>query len=229
MGVRHPRLSALLALLLLVPAPSIGTIMAMEILPGPIGQTIYGLCKLWLLAVPVVWTLLVDQNQLGWSRPRQGGLVTGAAVGIVLSAFILAGYGLVARRWIDPSHIRQMAEQNGIDSRSTYLAFAAYLVLINSLLEEYVWRWFVFKKTEVLFPNWPAVPIAALFFTIHHVVALRLQLNWTLTLLASAGVLAGGVILSWFYLRYRSIWPGYFSHAILDVVILAIGWRLIFG
>src|SRR5262249_16627279 len=158
MGARQPRLSALLALLLLVPAPSIGTIMAMQILPGPIGQTIYGLCKLWVLAIPVVWTLLVDQNQLGWSRPRQGGLVTGAAVGIVLSAIILAGYSLVARRWIDPTHIRQMAEQNGIGSRSMYLAFAAYLVLINSLLEEYVWRWFVFRKSETLLPGWLAVP-----------------------------------------------------------------------
>src|SRR6266852_2609730 len=182
MGARLPGRSAFLALLLLVPAPSIGTLMAMQIVPGPVGQTLYGLCKLWLLAVPLFWTLLIDKHPLGWSPPRLGGLITGATVGIILSAIILVGFGIVGKQWIDAGHVRQMAEQNGIGSRTTYLAFAVYLVLVNSLLEEYVWRWFVFKKSEVLIPGWPAVPLAALLFTIHHVVALRLQFDWKITL-----------------------------------------------
>jgi membrane protease YdiL (CAAX protease family) len=119
-----------------------------------------------------------------------------------------------------------MAQQNGIGSPGIYLAFAAYLTFVNSLLEEYVWRWFVFEQCAVLMPNKAAVPAAALFFTLHHVLALRLQFGWLITLLGSLGVLTGGALWSGLYLRYHSIWPGYLSHVCIDLVILTIGWWL---
>jgi uncharacterized protein len=49
------------------------------------------------------------------------------------------------------------------------------------------------------------------------------------TLLCCAGVFAGGVIWSALYLRYRSIWPGYLSHALADLAIFAIGASLLFN
>ena len=33
----------------------------------------------------------------------------------------------------------------------------------------------------------------------------------------------------WLYLRHRSIWSGYVSHAIVDVAVFVIGYGLIFG
>jgi uncharacterized protein len=223
------RRSAVLALLLLVPAPSIGTIMAMWILPGPIGQTIYGICKVWLLGLPLFWTVAIDRSKLGWSPPTEGGLGMGAALGIAIGGLILSGYAIAGKRLIDAAHVQHAAQQNGIGSQGIFLAFAGYLALINSLLEEYVWRWFVFRKCEVLLPGMPAVLLAAVLFTIHHFVALQLQLAWNMVLLASLGVFTGGVLWSWMYLRYRSIWPSYICHVIVDVAILTIGWWVIFG
>ena len=45
----------------------------------------------------------------------------------------------------------------------------------------------------------------------------------------SAGVFAGGVAWSWLYVRYGSIWPGYLSHAIVDVAVFGAGAALLFG
>jgi membrane protease YdiL (CAAX protease family) len=73
------------------------------------------------------------------------------------------------------------------------------------------------------------VVAAALAFTAHHVIALAAQFNWGVTLLGSLGVFSGGAAWSWLYLRYRSIWPGYISHAMVDVAIFVIGYGLIFG
>jgi len=229
MAITDSRGSAFLALLLLVPAPSIGTLLAMRILPGPFGQAAYVLCKLWLLAFPIVWTLWIDRGRLSWSPPRRGGLLAGAAAGILMGGLILAAYRVAGGRWLDPAHVRQVAGRNGLVSPALYLAFAAYLVLVSSLLEEYVWRWFVFRKGELLLPGWAAVLAAGCFFTIHHVIALRAQFGWTATVLGSLGVLVGGLVWSWFYWRYRSIWPGYLCHAAVDVAVLAIGWQLLFG
>ena len=66
-------------------------------------------------------------------------------------------------------------------------------------------------------------------FTAHHVIVLVAQFDWPIALLGSLGVFIGGATWSWLYLRYRSIWPGYVSHAIADAAIFIIGYRLIFG
>jgi hypothetical protein len=49
-----PNLNALLALLLLVPVPSIGVAIQLYILPGTIGHLIALLSKIWLLAIPII-------------------------------------------------------------------------------------------------------------------------------------------------------------------------------
>jgi len=105
---------------------------------------------------------------------------------------------------------------------------ALYWITLNSLMEEYVWRWFVFAKFEVLLGGRIAVVATGLAFTAHHVIALAAQFNWIITILGSLGVFVGGVSWSWLYLRYRSVWPCYVSHAIVDIPVFVIGYWLIF-
>ena len=64
---------ALLALILLVPAASIGTTfgMTLEASEGLTGQLVYGAAKVWLLIFPVFWLLAVDRGRLSWSPPRR--------------------------------------------------------------------------------------------------------------------------------------------------------------
>ncbi len=211
-----------------------------------VGQGAYALGKLWIVTLPLAWLLWVDRGRISWSPLRRSGLlsglVLGLALGLVLSAGIVAvslllGPGgalseILGQALIRPDQVRARALQVGIGEPLMFLAFAAYLILVNSLVEEYVWRWFVFRKCEALLPagrSGAAVLLAAAFFTLHHVVALRAQFDPLATILASTGVFAGGAIWSWCYRRYQSIWPGYVSHAIVDLALLWIGWRLIFG
>ncbi|MFG0331293.1 MAG: CPBP family intramembrane glutamic endopeptidase [Phycisphaerales bacterium] len=222
------RRRALVALALLVPAPTIGTVMAMGVAPGPVGQSIYFASKLWILLAPLVWHRLVEREPLGVARPSRLGNAAGLATGALIGAGIYSAY-VIAGGVIDAEALRSAASQNGIGDPARYIAFAVYLCAVNALLEEYVWRWFVYQQCEAIVAPVPAVALSATLFTIHHVIALRLQVGWTVTILGSAGVWIGGAIWSWLYLRYRSIWPGYVSHVIADIVILAIGYELIFG
>ena len=48
--------------MLLVPAPTVGVLMAMYILPGSaLGQAIWALSKVWLLGLPLLWWFRVDR------------------------------------------------------------------------------------------------------------------------------------------------------------------------
>lgn len=231
MANNNPRQRALLALLVLVPIPSVGTALAMHVpaAQGAVGQIAYGVCKLLLIALPLGWLLWVDKGKLSWSKPQRGGFGVAALLGLMICGIVLAAYWLIGRAWIDPEQVRQAALRNGIGTPLRYLAFSAYVFLINAALEEYVWRWFVFRKCEVLIGGLRAVGLSALLFTVHHVVALRAQFGWDVTLLASAGIFVGGAMWSWCYLKYRSIWPGYLSHLIVDVAVFIIGWQIIFA
>ena len=116
-----------------------------------------------------------------------------------------------------------------VRTRTRYVAFAIYLILINSLVEEMVWRWFVLQQCERLMSRRIAVLASAAFFTLHHALVFHVQFGSSAGALASASVFAAGCIWSWCYSRVRSIWPGYVSHVAVDLAGLAIGWRVLFG
>jgi membrane protease YdiL (CAAX protease family) len=219
---------AVVALALLVPTPTVGVLAAMWWWPGAAGQSIYLLSKVWIVALPVWWLLRRDRARPAWRFPPPITMAMGGLQGALLAAVIVGTYGLLGS-WIDEDLFRAAAARTGLDSPARYLAFGAYLCLVNALIEEIVWRWFVFRRCEALVAGARAVLLSALFFTAHHVVALAAQVPWPATVLGSAGVFAGGAAWSWCYVRYRSVWPGYVSHVIADVAILWIGWRLLFG
>ena len=116
------------------------------------------------------------------------GLLPGLGLGVAISLAVLAAYALWGDRLIDPDNIRMAAAENNLDDPLRYAAFSIYIITVNSLLEEFVWRWFVFSRCEALFSRWVAVAASALFFTLHHIFALKAQFGWGMTLLGSLGV-----------------------------------------
>lgn len=222
--------NASLALLLLVPAPSIGALTAMVWLPGSVlGSVIFTACKLWLFALPVLWHIFIDRQRISLSLPRHGGFGIGIVSGIVISAVILGAYWLVGDALIDLQVMREKIAAVGLAEPLYFALGAAYWILINSVLEEYVWRWFCLSKARQLMPGWVAMVAAAGFFTLHHIIALSVYLGPLAVVLCSAGVFLGGAFWNWMYLSYRSIWPAYISHAIVDVAVFAVGAWVLFG
>jgi membrane protease YdiL (CAAX protease family) len=223
----------MLPLALLIPAPTLGVLAAMAVVPGTPGRVMWIASKIWLAAFPAVWWLGIEHGRPSTSAPRRGGLGLGLATGLGITATILLAFAL-AGGLVDTTAMRAAAAKTGLTNPALYLAGSVYWVTVNSLVEEYVWRWFVYSRCEALaqsraWPRWCAVLASALLFTVHHTVALSLQTGWVVTLLGSLGVLAAGAVWSWLYLRTRSIWPGYLSHALADIAVFAVGAAIIFG
>ena len=221
--------SALWPVLLLVPVPSVGVYAAMHVFPGPAGQTVFALSKAWILVFPLVWTAWVERQRLRWPPFRRAGVGAGVLSGLAIGGVILAVYYGVAHRWFDAGEVRGTAREIGLGRPGVYVVGALYWCLVNALLEEYVWRWFVFRHCRRLLPPIMAACVAALCFTLHHSIALTVYMNAGMNLLASTGVFTGGVVWCALYLRYRSIWAAYISHVIADLSVFWVGWVLIFG
>jgi hypothetical protein len=220
---------ALVALFLLAPVPSLGVIAAMVVAPGPVGQTVFIAAKIWLLVFPAAWYLIVENGRPSWSPPRRGGLATGTLSGAVLALVIVAGAVLVGAHRMDVSLLNSKVAEMGLASPLPYLAGAAAWTLVNSLVEEYVYRWFVLRQCENLLRGPVAVVASASIFTAHHVIAVGQYLDPVFAVAASAGVFGGGLVWAWLYRRYRSIWPGWISHVFADIAVFGVGGWLLFG
>ena len=100
-----------------------------------------------------------------------------------------------------------------------WLAFAAYVVLINGWIEERFWRGPFLARTGIM-------PGAAAFGVVHGAAA------WALFGIVAAiaiGLLTfvAGVCWGWMRRRYDSIWPCVVTHAAADAAILRIAWALL--
>lgn len=222
--------SPLLALALLVPIPTLGTLAAMWVpaTRGTLeGQSLYFLAKLWILIWPLFWWFRFEREATPFAPPKRGGLVVGTVMGLTLSGVIYVSWQLFGH-FIDTTALRVQATTSGIDSPLQFLGLCSYLALVNSLLEEFVWRWFVYRKCQQWLQPPMATLLTAFFFTLHHVFALKAQLNWMMTLLGSLAVFTGSLLWSWCYIRYRSVWPGYLCHLIVDAALFLVGWQIIF-
>jgi uncharacterized protein len=223
------RTNALTALLLLVSTACIGRVMALYA-PGLLGQIASSLCQVGLLVLPLVWFFWVDRGKLSISLPKQRELLAGTILGLLMFGIILGAYWFFGQHWIDAMDVRTKARQVGINSPTIYLVGALYWTLINSLFEEYIWRWFGMSKCEVLIPGKGAVLLSGLLFTLHHIINLVAYTeNWLVVVLASLGVFLAGAIWSWCYSSYHSIWPSYISHILADLAIAIVSWQLLFG
>lgn len=226
----NPRNRAILALLLLVPAPSIGTLFGMVICPNSLaGALIFGASKVWLFGLPLIWLRFVDRTPFSFSPSRHGGFLMGILTGLAISGFMLSMWWLTGDTFINKWFLADKVLAIGLGTPARYAGGALYWILGNSVLEEYVWRWFCVSQCEQLLPKRIAVVCSALFFTLHHVVAVAVIFKPLTALLCAVGVFIGGAIWSMMYIRYRSVWPGYLSHAIVDLCIFGIGAAIVFG
>ena len=232
-----PSQQAIIALCLILPAPLVGVSSSFYIAPITvlgsgeilIGKTVWALAKVWLILLPVVWLLCVDKGKLSWSPTNAKGIIAGLLWSIPFVAIIFLTYFLAKDSLVSQADAKATIDEMGISSPVKFLIFASAMSLGNSLMEEYVWRWFVFSKFKVLLGVWPAIILSAFFFTAHHVIIIWNVGNLWLVFLGSIGLFLGGIIWAWLYHKYNSIWPGWICHVAADTAIMCICWWIITG
>jgi uncharacterized protein len=223
------RSRAIFALCAIVPVSSIAALMSVWIAPGIVGQAVAICCGIWMVLFPILWHRFVDRQQLNFNLDRPQGLEVGIILGLGMFGIIAASYWFVGRSWMDISDIRAKFALLKMNAPLMVFGFGTFQTLIGSGNEEYVWRWFVFQKCEVLFGR-SAVWISAIFFTLHHIV-LILAYTQDLRLIVSMtlAVFIAGVIWARCFAKYRSILPSYLSHLAADLALQMIGWHVLLG
>jgi len=201
-------------------------------LPPAIVQSAYLVLKIVQFGFPAVWVFLVVGEKLRLTRPKLDGLWLAGAFGLVIACAMIALALLVLKPtgFLDGpiEAIEAKLLDLGIDSLVKYVALSIFYCLVHSLMEEYYWRWFVFKRLRLRTSLTNAILISSLGFMAHHVIVLAIYFGWAspATYLLSACVAIGGAVWAWIYERSGSLYAAWLSHLLIDGGIFSLGFVL---
>lgn len=221
---------ALIGLTLVGIAPTVSVVTGFALKAGLIGALVFIFSKLWLVGLPAYWYLRVEGGKRSYSLPSNGGWRVSTLLGIGMAIVIGIAYFVLGDQVLRSEDLSEILEPFGLTTPWKLAVGILFWIFINSVLEEYVFRWFITSKLEqVVGGTWRPIFLSAGIFTLHHTIALAFFIDPLGNALASLGVFIGGVIFSWIYVQYRSVWVAWVAHAIADVAIFAIAWHLIVG
>ncbi len=200
--------------------------------PG-VQQASYSIGKAIQFLFPVVWVFVVQRQRIEWQRPRGDGLLAGIGFGAIVVVAMLALYHAYlkpAGYFNGPTEaVHQKVTGFGVDNLAKYAALGLFYSLGHSFLEEYYWRWFVFRQLRPLVSLPTATTISSLGFMAHHVIVLAKFFGWLspATWLFSISVAIGGAAWAWLYNRTNSLYGPWLSHLLVDAGIFLIGYDLV--
>ncbi len=226
----NKRRLALLGLILVAIAPSVSVITGFAFKAGLLAIFVFVFTKVWIFGLPAFWYLRIEKGEKSFSLPENGGWKVSTLLGIGMLIVIFIAYFSIGDKLLRADELTEILDTVGLTVAWKFALAIIFWVFINSVLEEYVFRWFITSKIEQLIGGvWIPIFLSAGIFTIHHTIALAFFIDPLGNFIASLGVFIGGAIFSWLYMRYRSIWVAWVAHAIADIAIFIIGWNMVIG
>lgn len=147
---------------------------------------------------------------------------------ICMACFFL-GIGILfalLRNQIDLSSIKESLITKENLTKSNCLFVFAYIIVVNSFLEESFFRGFFYS----LFENKKVgAVISGLVFSLYHIGIVITWFNPFIFALCIAGLAVVGVFLQWLSSKYQSIMASWITHACANIAINTIGALMIFG
>jgi uncharacterized protein len=208
---------------------SIAALASTIIAPGAIGQGIAVFCGIWMSIFPVAWYVSVEKQQLKL-RISPNGWQVGIILGMTMFGLIFGSYWFVGRYWLNILDIRARVGQMGMNIPLMVFGFGTFQTLVNSLIEEYVWRWFVYRQCVILWSKTRATWISAGFFTLHHVIlTLSYCDDWRLVAIGAIAVFIAGLLWAKCMRTYKSLLPSYISHMAADLALQIVSWQILLG
>ena len=155
---------------------------------------------------------------------RRKGFTTALGLGLGIFVLILGGWSIL-RRWVDFSGIAGNLTENAGVNRDNFLYVSLYISFINSLLEEFFFRGFLFsnlKSSRSL-----AYCFSALAFSLYHVTMMIGWFSLWLNPLVLAGLFVGGIIFNWLNEHNDCIYVSWLTHMFANFAINTIGFILL--
>ncbi|GAA4715924.1 CPBP family intramembrane glutamic endopeptidase [Brevibacillus fulvus] len=182
------------------------------------------------LGIPVLHGWREGRLRKHWRDAWLGGklnranLLLSLGSGLFLLAAIVLGVWLLFRRSADPQWVRTVLVTWGIRQQTLWL-FGAYLIIVNSLLEELLWRGFIQQRLLLHLPDWQAIGLSSFFYALYHLIIGVVLFGWKWGMLITVLVYVVGAGWGWMKRRHPTLYVTWFSHLLADTgIVLCLYW-----
>lgn len=181
---------------------------------------VFGLLPLFFTKL---WDLLSLKELFVFQKK---GFFTALGLGLSIYALILGGYFLL-RNVFDFSGIAGSLTENAGVTKENFLYVSLYISFVNSLLEEFFFRGFLFRNIKDQTKPGYAYGISAILFAAYHIAMMIGWFGFGLNALVLVGLTAGGLIFNWLNEKLGCIYGSWLTHMFANFAINTIGFMLL--
>lgn len=157
---------------------------------------------------------------------RKQGFFTALGLGLGIYALILGGYFLL-KNVFDFSGIADSLTENAGVTKDNFLYVSLYISFVNSLLEEFFFRGFLFRNLKNHAKPATAYGVSAVLFATYHIAMMIGWFSFGLNALVLLGLTVGGLIFNWLNERLGCIYGSWLTHMFANFAINTIGFLLL--
>ena len=157
---------------------------------------------------------------------RRKGFGLALGLGIAVYGVILGAYFLLAPVF-DFSPIAALLSENAGVDRGNFLFVSLYISFVNSLLEEFFFRGFLFLNLRRKTGRLAAYLFSAVLFAAYHAAMMIGWFSPALYVLAMAGLTAGGAIFNALNERQGTVYTSWLVHMFANFAINTVGFILL--
>jgi membrane protease YdiL (CAAX protease family) len=147
--------------------------------------------------------------------------------GIILSLIYMTAY-LITERFLNFQNIIERINSYAAVDATKIMFVGVYMITINSLIEEFFWRGFVFQELSKRNKAIVAQLLTGIGFAIYHVAIFYDWFNPIILGIATFGLTGYSIIMNYIYKAYKDLFSCWLVHAMVDTVQILIAFR-IFG
>lgn len=150
------------------------------------------------------------------------------SLGLVLAFIYYLSFNIF-KDFIDIQGITEKINELASINLQNIIFIGLYIIIFNSILEEYFWRAFIFEEFHKrIKPVWAYI-ISATAFSFHHVVFFYNWFSPTFFIFVTIGLIAYALIMNFVWNKYRELFSCWLPHAMVDVVQIYIGFLVFVG
>lgn len=180
------------------------------------------------LVIPYFYLKIKKQsyiNETYGKRPYNKNLKFGFLFGASAFLILMITYILLSKV-INLHMILNELQQKSKVNASNFIFVGLYITFINSLLEEYFFRGFIFLNLYKSNSKKLAYLYSSFLFGLYHISIFKSWFNIYLIILALAGLVLTGLILSWLDTKTESLLNSWMAHIMADSAIILIGMKM---
>jgi membrane protease YdiL (CAAX protease family) len=187
-----------------------------------------------LYLFPIFYGLYIERKTLKQSlfenfsfRRFKKKVILMLGIGIIIAAIYVAAFFLL-KGHLDLQLIAAELGAFASINLNNIIFIGISIIIVDSLLEEFFWRGFMFDRMRKLMKPWIAYLITGIAFSFHHIMFYHGWFNLTFFIIATFGLAAYAMIMNYIFQRYKDLLSCWVVHAFADIAQISIA-LMVFG